>query len=242
MTTLLTNQAKTDIIYPSSDGEPVAETFVHFRAISIIQGLLERYLLGQEVTVLANQFLYYSEGLPRIRIAPDVMVIFNVKSGGRDNYKIWEEKEIPSIIFEITSPSTKSEDQGYKKTLYQQLGVKEYWLFDPKGEWIKEQLIGYHLEAENYRLIQDNYSIVLNLKLKVEGGLIGFYREDTGEKLLIPQELADTLEQTRLELQQKDLTLQQKDLELQQEKQLRELTEQKLREMEEKLRVVLRLS
>ncbi len=28
----------------------------------------------------------------------------------------------------------------FKKTLYQQLGVKECWLFDPKGEWVEQQL------------------------------------------------------------------------------------------------------
>lgn len=222
MTMLMATDSKTEIIYQSSDGEPVAETFVHFRAISMIQGLLERYLLDQKATVLANQFLYYAEGLPRVRVAPDVMVIFDVQPGGRDNYKIWEEKEVPSVIFEITSPATKSEDQGFKRTLYEQLGVTEYWLFDPKGEWIKEQLIGYRLEDDIYRPIQDGHSVPLKLRLKVESNLVTFYREDTGEKLLIPQELADELEKSRRELEQ--------------EKQMRELAEQKLQEMEAKLR------
>jgi hypothetical protein len=38
---------------------------------------------------------------------------------------------------------------------------------------------------------------VLKLQLRVEEQLIGFYREDTGEKLLIPSELAQALEQER---------------------------------------------
>jgi hypothetical protein len=44
-------------------------------------GLLE----GQQVTVLANQFLYYAQGFPKLRVAPDVMVIYGVVPGGRDN-------------------------------------------------------------------------------------------------------------------------------------------------------------
>ncbi len=218
---MLETVSKTDIIYPSSDGEPVAETYIHLYAILTTLEVLKQYLSGQQATVLANQFMYYSEGLPRMRVAPDVMVIFNVETGGRDNYKIWEEKEVPQVIFEMTSPGTKSQDQEFKKTLYEQLGVKEYWLFDPKGEWISAKLIGYRLRNNVYEMIEDNRSEPLQLKLKVEGELIGFYREDTGEKLLIPEELATAL-------QQKETELQQKETELQQEK-------QKLSEMESML-------
>ena len=199
---MLETVAKTDIIYPSSDGEPVAETYIHLYAILTTLEVLKQYLSGQQGTVLANQFMYYSQGLPRMRVAPDVMVIFNVEPGGRDNYKIWEEKEVPQVIFEMTSPGTKNQDQEFKKTLYEQLGVKEYWLFDPKGEWIPEQLKGYRLRNTVYEVIEDNRSEPLQLQLKVEGQLIGFYREDTGKKLLIPEELATALQEKETELQQ----------------------------------------
>ncbi|WP_107671260.1 Uma2 family endonuclease [Cyanothece sp. BG0011] len=194
--------SKTDIIYPSSDGEPVAETYIHLYAILTTLEVLKQYLSGQQATVLGNQFMYYSQGLPRMRVAPDVMVIFNVEPGGRDNYKIWEEKEVPQVIFEMTSPGTKSQDQEFKKTLYEQLGVQEYWLFDPKGEWINEKLKGYRLRNNVYEIIEDNRSEPLQLQLKVEGQLIGFYREDTGEKLLIPEELAAALKQKETELEE----------------------------------------
>ncbi|MGK7938665.1 MAG: Uma2 family endonuclease [Crocosphaera sp.] len=218
---MLETVTKTDVVYPSSDGEPVAETYIHLYAILTTLEVLKQYLSGQQATVLANQFMYYSEGLPRMRVAPDVMVIFNVKPGGRDNYKIWEEKEVPQVIFEMTSPGTKNQDQEFKKTLYEQLGVKEYWLFDPKGEWITEKLKGYRLRNNSYELIEDSRSEPLKLELKVEEELIGFYREDTGEKLLVPQELAEALQQKESELQQKETELQQKETELQQEKQKR---------------------
>jgi Uma2 family endonuclease len=189
MTAALPTQQPTEIFYPSEDGEPLAESYDHVYAILTTLAVLKQYLVGRQATVLADQFLYYSQGFPNLRVAPDVMVIFEVAPGGRDNYKIWEEGQVPAVIFEITSPGTKAQDMGFKKTLYEQLGVKEYWLFDPRGEWIAEKLRGYRRRGEGYELVTDGQSEALGLRLVVEGKLIGFYRENTGEKLLIPEEL-----------------------------------------------------
>ncbi|MCC3449642.1 MAG: Uma2 family endonuclease [Microcoleus sp. PH2017_39_LGB_O_B] len=180
MTAVVTTLKTSEIIYPSADGEPVAENLADRRA-----------------TVLANQFLYYAQGFPKVRLTPDVMVIFDVEPGGRDNYKIWEEGQVPKVIFEMTSPSTQSEDKVIKKDLYERLEVQEYWLFDPKGEWIPEKLRGYRLGVEGYQIITDSRCEVLQLRLEIEGKLIGFYREDNGEKLLTPDELASALKAER---------------------------------------------
>lgn len=197
MTAVSPASQTTEIFYPTGDGEPVAETYDHLYALLITLEVLRQYLLGQQATVLGNQFLYYAQGYPKLRTAPDVMVIFGVEPGGRDNYKIWEEGQVPTVIFEMTSPGTRTQDEGFKKTLYEQLGVEEYWQFDPKGEWIPEKLRGYRLRGETYEPITDNQSQPLQLQLTVEGNLIGFYRLDTGEKLLIPDELAAALRQAQ---------------------------------------------
>ncbi|MEG3926485.1 MULTISPECIES: Uma2 family endonuclease [unclassified Microcoleus] len=197
MTTVVPTLKTSEIVYPSADREPVAETYDHVYAILTTLEVLKQYLADRRATVLANQFLYYAQGFPKVRVAPDVMVIFDVEPGGRDNYKIWEEGQVPKVIFEITSPGTKSEDQNNKKDLYERLEVQEYWLFDPRGEWIPEQLRGYRLGVEGYQLIRDNRSDVLQLRLEIEGKILGFYREDNGDKLLIPDELASALKAER---------------------------------------------
>ncbi|QYO64547.1 DUF29 family protein [Leptolyngbya sp. 7M] len=156
------------LVYPSADGKPVAETFDHLYAILTILEVLRQYSQGQRATVLANQFLYYAQGFPKLRVAPDVMVIFDVEPGGRDNYKIWQEGQVPKVIFEITSASTRQEDTGHKQVLYEQLEVEEYWLFDPKGDWIDGQLLGYRLQEGRYLRIADQCSQALNLRLQVE--------------------------------------------------------------------------
>jgi Uma2 family endonuclease len=202
MTALSPASQTTDIFYPTGDGEPVAETFDHLYALLITLEVLRQYLEGQQATVLGNQFLYYAQGFPKLRTAPDVMVIFDVKPGGRDNYKIWEEEQVPAVIFEMTSPGTRAQDEGFKKTLYEQLGVQEYWQFDPKGEWISEKLRGYRLRGETYEPITDSQSQPLQLRLTIEGSLIGFYRLDTSEKLLIPDELAAALQTAEAQVDQ----------------------------------------
>ncbi|MGB3650473.1 MAG: Uma2 family endonuclease [Rivularia sp. (in: cyanobacteria)] len=209
MTATLPVANQTEIFYPSADGEPVAETFDHLYALLTTLEVLKQYLANRQATVLGDQFLYYSQGFPKLRVAPDVMVIFDVAPGGRDNYKLWEEGQVPSVIFEMTSGGTQDKDRVFKKTLYEQLGVKEYWLFDPKGEWIEEKLRGYRLRGEIYESITDSRSEPLQLRLQIEGRLIGFYREDNGEKLLIPDELAEALQQEVVARQQAEELLEQ---------------------------------
>ncbi len=213
MTTIVTPPTITpqSINYPSGDGTPVAETFDHLYVILITIEVLRQYLEDIQACVLGNQFLYYSQGLPRLKCAPDVMVIFGVEPGSRDSYKIWEEGEIPKVVFEMTSPGTRDKDEGFKKDLYAQIGIEEYWQFDPKGQWIEEKLRGYRLMDETYVQIATSESQALGLRLEVSGALISFYRLDNGEKLLIPLELRNkaqqlqdelTLEQARLLLEQ----------------------------------------
>jgi Uma2 family endonuclease len=204
-----------EIYYPSEDGEPLAETSVHADAIIATVAVLRNYLAEKfaerSPVVLADQFLYYAQGFSRLRVAPDVMVIFDIPQQPYDNYKIWETGKVPSVIFEMTSASTQAHDQAKKRELYESIGVQEYWLFDPKGEWIPEKLRGYRRQANPpkndeeslvYEAIADSLSQVLGLRLEVEGALIGFYRQDNGKKLLIPSELFSAWQE---EIQRADL-------------------------------------
>lgn len=59
-------------------------------------------------------------------VQPDILVIC-------DSSKIDERgiKGAPDWIIEITSPSTLKHDFGTKLLLYQEFGVREYWIVDP---------------------------------------------------------------------------------------------------------------
>ncbi|MEM7066834.1 MAG: Uma2 family endonuclease [Cyanobacteria bacterium P01_B01_bin.77] len=195
MTAILPNTTNKTIVYPTGDGTPVAETYDHLYALFITLEVLRQYLRGQQATVLGNQFLYYAQGLPNLRVAPDVMVIFDVEPGGRDSYKVWEEGSVPAIIFEMTSKGTRQKDEVSKYELYEAMGVLEYWQFDPKAEWITEGLRGYRLENETYVPITDGISRVLGLRLTAADNLIEFYDLKTEQKLLIPDEQRERADQ-----------------------------------------------
>ena len=206
---MVSTTATASIHYPTGDGQPVAETYVHFWAIATLAQVLTQYLASQPTPepkpryqeqpgiVLANQFMYYAQNFPRLRVAPDVMVIFDVAPGGRDYYKIWEEGQIPAVIFEVTSPKTQEYDQYFKRELYEQIGVKEYWLFDPKGEWITEQLRGYRLVGGEYVVNPEPISQELGLQLEVAGTALNFYRLGDGHKLLTLPEMTQQAELER---------------------------------------------
>jgi Uma2 family endonuclease len=225
----------TEIFYPSSDGEPLAESYDHLYVIMTTLAMLLAHLKGQQATVLADQFLYYAQGFPRLRVAPDVMVIFNVAPGGRDNYKIWEEGQVPSVIFEMTSPGTRSKDDVEKKNLYESLGVTEYWQFDPRGEWIPEQLRGYRLQGDSepvYVPITNNQSTELQLQLVVEEKIIAFYRLDNGARLLPIEELNTALEEQNMAFEEQSTALdRQKEL-TEQETQRADRAAQKVQDLE----------
>ena len=43
-----------------------------------------------------------------------------------------KDAELPEIVFEILSPSTRQRDLRIKVVKYEEIGVKEYWIIDPK--------------------------------------------------------------------------------------------------------------
>jgi Uma2 family endonuclease len=43
----------------------------------------------------------------------------------------------PTLVIEILSAKTMRFDIGLKKDIYEKIGVKEYWIVEPNGEWIE---------------------------------------------------------------------------------------------------------
>ena len=104
----------------------------------------------RDVYVSGDLLIYYEEGNPRVSIAPDVFVVFGVEKRERLNYKLWEEGRAPSFVLEVASPSTWREDVGRKRSVYAQLGVREYWQYDPLGEHLPARLQGERLTRSGY--------------------------------------------------------------------------------------------
>src|SRR6516164_4681448 len=97
------------IVYPDSDGEPMADNTLKYERIVTIKGNLDILYLDRADVFVAGDMLWYPvEGDPTTRMAPDVMVAFGRPKGYRGSYRQWEEGGIaPQVVFEILSPGNR---------------------------------------------------------------------------------------------------------------------------------------
>lgn len=182
------------VFYPSSDGLPMADNQAQSEEMTdCLTVLRDRH---RDAFVAINLLLYFRKGDPGVRLAPDVIVAFGVPEPKRwrCSYRIWDEGKPPDWVLEIVSGGTVGRDKGVKKDEYAKMGVREYWLFDPKGTVFdagEPRLQGYALAGDQYQPLcirQEQgvdviTSCVLGLDLLVEDNLIRFRDPVTGERL-----------------------------------------------------------
>ena len=131
------------IDYPETDGQPMAETPEHRDVmIDAIQVLRRHFAHRPDVYVSGNMMMYYEEGEPRRCVSPDVFVAVGVEDKDRRTYLLWREAKGPDFVLEVTSKSTRRNDQVTKRALYEWMGVSEYVLYDPLGEYLNPPLQG----------------------------------------------------------------------------------------------------
>ena len=179
-----------EIYYPESDGKPMAETELHANVMfDLIHALQARYADDMDVQVGGNLLFYYEEGNPRASVSPDVYLTRGIPKGPRDTYLLWEEGLPPCFVIEVTSKSTSSEDLRRKKALYERLGIEEYFLFDPREEYLNPRLQGYRLMKGRYQPVSADgdgslSSRTTGLILRPEGTNLRLIDAVTGERLL----------------------------------------------------------
>ncbi|HUY34075.1 MAG TPA: Uma2 family endonuclease [Pirellulales bacterium] len=143
-----------EIEYPSGDGQPMAETPVHFDNLTNLVKTLQRWFSGDSMTYVAgNMFVYYARGDVNKSVAPDVYVVRGVpRDKDRGTYNVWEEDgHAPDLVIELTSRWTSDVDTGDKFYRYQdELRVRELFLFDPLDQYLKPRFRGYRLWDEQY--------------------------------------------------------------------------------------------
>ena len=144
--------APAKVHYPSSDGRPMAESDFQRTPLMYAVGRLRRHFRRRrDVYVSGNLLIYYREGEPSAVVAPDVFVVLGAANEDRSSYRLWEEPKGPDFVLEITSRTTYREDQGKKREVYRTLDVREYWQYDPTGDYLEPPLQGLELSAGEYR-------------------------------------------------------------------------------------------
>jgi len=192
---------KTEIIYPESDGKPMADNTVQFRWILVIEQNLDwLFSDDSQVFVAGDLFWYPIEGNNKVVTAPDVMVVLSRPKGDRRSYKQWEENDIPpQVVFEILSPGNTSKEMAGKLLFYERYGVEEYYIYDPDSNNLEGWLRGnYGLETINE--INNWISPRLGIKFNLATEELKIYRPD-GVEFLSYNEIYQQLNNTQKELE-----------------------------------------
>jgi Uma2 family endonuclease len=199
----ITPQTAGTIYYPEEDGS-LTESMKHLTQLTDLFASLRLFFANQpDVFVGANIAFFYQEGDNTKYYGPDVLVARGVRPRPleeRGSYKLWEEGVVPQVIIELTSASTRKVDVVQKPRYYAALGVAEYYLFDPLGEFLRPRLQGYRLTAAGRyeRLLGAEFdSSTLGLRLVERDGWLRLL--DLASGRLLPTPAED--HQARLELE-----------------------------------------
>ena len=215
MVTQLQSSTQKDIIYPESDGQPIADNTKQFNWIVAIKLGLELLFTNDSNIFVAGNLLWYPvEGDNKTRCAPDVMVVFGRPKGDRGSYLQWREDNIPpQVVFEILSPGNTVKEMIEKYKFYQRYGVEEYYLYNPDGG----ELTGWLRSGNELEAIEEMMSWIsprLGIRFELSEGELVIYRPD-GERFATYVELAQRLEQERQEKEQERQRAEQAEAQLQ---------------------------
>ena len=123
----------------------------HYQITFNIVSAFQSYLKGKNCRAFGDGVdVYLTE---EDRVIPDAMIVCNKDSIQKNGIH-----GTPELIVEVLSPSTAKNDKGYKKDLYESVGVREYWIVDPVLQSIEVYLLAngkYRLE-EIYRLPEED--------------------------------------------------------------------------------------
>ena len=201
--------SNTELIYPESDGKPMADNTKQFRWILTIQQNIDWLYTNDPQIFVAGDLLWYPvEGQTQIAAAPDTMVVFGRPKGDRGSYKQWEEGNIaPQVVFEILSPSNKSVEMAKKLLFYDRYGVEEYYIYNPDNNNL-EVLIRNAGSLDSIPESHDWVSPRLGIRFDLSSDELQIYRPD-GTKFYSYIEINRMLEQSNRQVAEMEAMLKQ---------------------------------
>jgi len=122
-----------DLLFPDSDGQPMADNTEQYEWIVKIKENLEIIFADDPKVFIAGDLLWYPLRSTLVSpVAPDVMVAFGRPKGERGSYQQWKENNIPpQVVFEILSPGNTQTEMTRKLLFYDRYGVEEYYIYNP---------------------------------------------------------------------------------------------------------------
>ena len=122
---------------PCSDGLPMADSDEQAATMTYSSYALGLHFRNRkDVYIAIDTFLYFwDRDLGKvINVAPDLMVVIGVDGHMRQSYSVWDEGDrVPDFVMEIVSPNVTRKELDDKQSIYERMGVTEYFVFDPWG-------------------------------------------------------------------------------------------------------------
>ena len=168
----------------------------------------------------------------------------------RDSYLLWNEPKGPDFVLEVTSASTRGTDERRKRDVYAALGVREYFLYDPRAEWLTPPLQGFRLHEGAYRAVPA-VTVLSNRGVAVASEVLGLELRDereerrvrlrdpaTGEVLLTHEEAEQAREESRQAREEAERTREEAERAREKEAAARRAAEVRVAELEARLRAL----
>ena len=133
--------------------------------------------MGSNIPLRTNRFNRREHEAPDYYLAWDVEV---AAIRGKTAYNLWEVGKPPEWALEVASPSTYERDLYEKPDRYAEIGIGEYWMFDPTGG----ELYGWPLRG--FELVDGRYE-PMEL-VRSEHGLLSGYSRELGVRLCVVEE------------------------------------------------------
>ncbi|MEG5137283.1 MULTISPECIES: Uma2 family endonuclease [unclassified Microcoleus] len=221
------------IIYPSSDGQPMADSTTQFDLmVKIQQGCESLFKKDPNVFVAADLLWYPVEGRNDIFQAPDTMVIFGRPKGDRLSYLQFREDDIaPQFVFEIRSYKDSQTKMDDKFLFYNRYGVDEYYVYELDED--EKKMSGWQRKEVNLEVIEQMRGWVSpRLGIRFELGEDGLeIYEPNGQKFISYLELVEQIELNRQRRKQAAQISEQASQKAEQERQRAERLAAKMREL-----------
>ena len=210
--------------------------------VHILSGRFTNFGERPDVFLSANTIICFDQRDLNVRVSPDCYIAFGVDAEAirdRHLYLTWEARKPPDWALEVASPSTGHRDVSEKRRIYAEIGISEYWRFDPTGGDIYgDPLVGERLVKGVYQpfdlttepdAVLKGYSPTLELYLCWNSRMMYLYDPATRTYLRNVVQLEEELEAARSLAAQERAAWEQ-------ERAAREAAEAELRQLREELR------
>ena len=120
----------------------MGETSLHSTLVHYLVEVLQQLFRGQQCAIYENLNFYQTGNPEEYPVAPDIAVIKGADYQILKSWRVGKTGPTPQVVFEIASQEAWNKDLEEKTGKYAQMGVKEYFAYDPHERPLRRTKIG----------------------------------------------------------------------------------------------------